>query len=142
MHDPAEVTPATCACAGSGCYRCCDQCTYDVHCTGHFAPPASAADIAWWNCEDCIFHRDADWLALHGVLASIGIERGMTVAEVAFEYFNGYHRRGHVSVSPEAEMRDLEQQMYALNYDDPERAKIVRRYNALCDKLGVPSGDK
>jgi len=48
---------------------------------------------------------------------------------------------GRTPSPDEAEMLRLERRMYDLAYDDPERAKVVRRYNALCDKLEVPSGD-
>lgn len=40
------------------------------------------------------------------------------------------------------EMHRLERRMYELDWRDPERAKIVAQYNAVCDELGIPSGDK
>lgn len=40
------------------------------------------------------------------------------------------------------ELFRLERQMQLLRHDDPERAVVVDRYNALCDELDIPSGDK
>lgn len=42
----------------------------------------------------------------------------------------------------EAEALRLERLMLSFASGDPERAMIVHRYNTICARLGVPSGDK
>lgn len=45
-------------------------------------------------------------------------------------------------ITRESELHRLERRMYELDWRDPERAKIVAQYNAICDEMGIPSGDK
>ena len=70
--------------------------------------------------------------------------KSVTLAElqVLQREHDKYARRRVAEDEREREMRELERQMHAMAYDDPKRRAVVDRYNAVCDKLGVPSGDK
>lgn len=55
---------------------------------------------------------------------------------------NSRSEEQNIQVDLEAEMLRLERLMYSLDWRDPKRRAVVRQYDAVCDKLGVPSGDK
>ena len=49
----------------------------------------------WDVCPECRQRRLDAGMALIGALASVGIEHGRTVPEMAADYFADFHERGH-----------------------------------------------
>lgn len=47
------------------------------------------------ECERCAEHWDANGWSIIGACASVGIEHGKSTWQMAKDYFEGYHRRGH-----------------------------------------------